>query len=101
MGPRLRELAPCGQREPGGGIHATLGPFYSPSLKCGGRAPAAIEAHRQQLARLLVQVSAIFYVKIRVNLSFVRTELGYKVGPRLRELAPRGQREPGGGIHAT
>ena len=61
----------------------------------------AIEAHRQQLARLLVQVSAIFYVKIRVNLSFVRTELGYKVGPRLRELAPRGQREPGGGIHAT
>ena len=42
--PRLRELAPRGQREPGGGIHATLGPFYSPSLKCGGRAPAAIEA---------------------------------------------------------
>ena len=28
-------------------------------------------------------------------------KLGYKVGPRLRELAPRGQREPGGGIHAT
>ena len=31
----------------------------------------------------------------------LRTELGYKVGPRLRELAPHGQREPGGGIHAT
>ena len=29
------------------------------------------------------------------------TELGYKVGPRLRELVPHGQREPGGGIHAT
>ena len=29
------------------------------------------------------------------------TELGYEVGPRLRDLAPRGQREPGGGIHAT
>ena len=29
------------------------------------------------------------------------TELGYEVGPRLRVLAPRGQREPGGGIHAT
>ena len=29
------------------------------------------------------------------------TEMGYEVGPRLRELAPRGQREPGGGIHAT
>ena len=29
------------------------------------------------------------------------TGIGYKVGPRLRELAPRGQREPGGGIHAT
>ena len=29
------------------------------------------------------------------------TGIGYKVGPRLRELAPlRGQREPGGGIHA-
>ena len=29
------------------------------------------------------------------------TELCYKVGPRLRELASRGQWEPGGGIHAT
>ena len=29
------------------------------------------------------------------------TELGYKVGPRLRELATRGQRESGGGIHTT
>ena len=26
---------------------------------------------------------------------------GLKVGPRLRELAHCGQREPGGGIHAT
>ena len=26
---------------------------------------------------------------------------GYMVGPRLREPAARGQREPGGGIHAT
>ena len=31
----------------------------------------------------------------------VQTELGYEVGPRLCELAPRGQREPGGRIHAT
>ena len=29
------------------------------------------------------------------------TELCYKLGHRLRELAPRGQREPGGGIHAA
>ena len=29
------------------------------------------------------------------------TEMGYKVGPRLHELAPRGQRKPVGGIHAT
>ena len=29
------------------------------------------------------------------------TEMGYKVGLRLRELTPRGQKEPGGGIHAT
>ena len=29
------------------------------------------------------------------------TELGYKVVPRLRELAPRGKRDPGYGIHAT
>ena len=29
------------------------------------------------------------------------TELRYKVGPRLRELAPSGQREPGGMIHVT
>ena len=28
-------------------------------------------------------------------------EMGYKVGLRLRELAPRGKREPGGKIHAT
>ena len=27
VGPRLRELAPCGQREPGGGTHATWGPL--------------------------------------------------------------------------
>ena len=29
------------------------------------------------------------------------TEMGERVGPRLRELASRGRREPGGGIHAT
>ena len=29
------------------------------------------------------------------------TEMGYKVDPRLSELAPRGQKEAGGGIHAT
>ena len=29
------------------------------------------------------------------------TGLGFKVGPRLRELVPRCQREPGRGIHAT
>ena len=33
--------------------------------------------------------------------AFGSTELGYEVGPRLRELTPNGQREPGGGIHAT
>ena len=31
----------------------------------------------------------------------VYTELGYKVVPWLRELAPRGLRELEGGIHAT
>ena len=30
-----------------------------------------------------------------------RAELGYEVGPRLRELMLRGQRKSGGGIHAT
>ena len=30
-----------------------------------------------------------------------QVSIGYKLGPRLRELAPRGQREPGGGIHPT
>ena len=29
------------------------------------------------------------------------TELGKRVVPKLRELAPRSQRESGGGIHAT
>ena len=29
------------------------------------------------------------------------TEMGERVGPRLRELASRGRREPGGRIHAT
>ena len=29
------------------------------------------------------------------------TDLGYKVDPRLRELAFHGHRDPGGGIHAT
>ena len=32
VGPRLRELMPRGQREPGCGMHATYGPPYSPSL---------------------------------------------------------------------
>ena len=31
----------------------------------------------------------------------VHTALGKRVGHRLRELAPLGQRELGGGIHAT
>ena len=31
----------------------------------------------------------------------ISTGLGYKVGPRLCDLAPRGQREPKGEIHAT
>ena len=44
--------------------------------------------------------------KIAVNediltaVSFRRSELSYKVGCRLHELAAHGQREPGGGIHA-
>ena len=33
--------------------------------------------------------------------NMLSTELGYEVGPRLRELAPLGQREPGGGSHTT
>ena len=32
---------------------------------------------------------------------YTYTEMGYKVGARLRELALHGQRGPGGGIHAT
>ena len=31
----------------------------------------------------------------------IDTGMGKRVGPRLRELAPRGQRESGGGNHAT
>ena len=30
--PRLRELVPRGQRESGGGIHATKGPLFCPAL---------------------------------------------------------------------
>ena len=30
--PRLRELVPRGQRESGGGIHATYGPLFCPAL---------------------------------------------------------------------
>ena len=33
--------------------------------------------------------------------AYLYTGMGKKVVPRLRELAPRGQRESGGGIHAT
>ena len=36
-----------------------------------------------------------------VFLSRENTGLGKRVVPRLRDLAPRGQRESGGGIHAT
>ena len=32
---------------------------------------------------------------------YICTGMGEKVSPRLRELASRGQRESGGGIHAT
>ena len=38
----------------------------------------------------------VLYFAVSVN-----TELGYEVGPRLRELASRGHGESGGGIHAT
>ena len=31
----------------------------------------------------------------------IHAEMGYRVGPRLRELGPRGEREPGGVIHVT
>ena len=34
-------------------------------------------------------------------LTLACTEMGYKVGPMLCELASGGQREPGVGIHAT
>ena len=63
----------------------------------------AIEAHRQELAKLLVQVSAIFYVKFAsiCHLYVLSWATTYKGGPRLRELAPRCQREPGRGIHTT
>ena len=37
----------------------------------------------------------------RTSIRLWYTGLGEKVGPRLRELAPRIQREPGGGIHET
>ena len=33
--------------------------------------------------------------------AYLYTGMAKKVVPRLRELAPRGQRESGGGIHAT
>ena len=36
-----------------------------------------------------------------VVLKIQHTGLGKRVVPRLRELAPRGERESGGGIHAT
>ena len=40
-------------------------------------------------------------LRIRKCVSRTCTEMGERVGPRLRELASRGRREPGGGIHAT
>ena len=41
------------------------------------------------------KVDMLYYIES------MSTELGYKVLPRLRELAPYGKREPGGGIRAT
>ena len=41
-------------------------------------------------------------VRFTEPLTLIYTGLGKRVVPRLRELAPpRGQREPGGGIHVT
>ena len=38
---------------------------------------------------------------ILMTLQMLNTELGYKVSPRLRELAPHDQKELRGGIHAN
>ena len=46
----------------------------------------------------LLHVVEVFLRSISLPIS---TGLGKKVVPRLRELAPRGQRESGGEIHAT
>ena len=40
-------------------------------------------------------------LSIRVTYLFDCTGVGKRMVPRLRELAPHGQRESGGGIHAT
>ena len=46
-----------------------------------------------------------FLAAIEYHLKLIKkvifTDMQEKMIARLRELAPRGQREPGGGIHAT
>ena len=54
--------------------------------------------HSQQRGKGL---STSSWYKYDSTPGFGYTGLGKRVGPMLRELAPRGQRELGGGIHAT
>ena len=60
-----------------------------------------------QLCTYNTKVFQIVFLFILIAISIVYvvdptcTGLGERAGPRLRELAPRGQRESGGGIHAT
>ena len=51
-------------------------------------------------ALLLVLLLEVGYHKATVNL-LLRIYMQEKANARVRGLAPRGQREPGGGIHAT
>ena len=54
---------------------------------------------KREISHNLLSINLNF--SVRTGLSKTYTEMGERVDPRLRELASRGRRKPGGGIHAT
>ena len=72
--------------------------------KLSGRVIAA--SVRVRLGADFLHMFSVGHFKRRLLSTYIgdapaRTELGYKVDPKLRELATHGHREPGGVIHAT
>ena len=54
-----------------------------------------------RLQTMCILTSNFILMVILMALQMLNTELGYKVGPRFRELASHGQKELRGGIHAN